>query len=995
MSEFKWRTMSAMMATAAMMAWVAGAQVRPGAPGAAPTPPAPAAPPAVATVGPLRIAQAELDQRAQQALVEYKGRTGSDLPPEIVPIARRQLLESLIRRELLVLEAQRRGLVGSEQEAEAQLQKDAFFQVNGRFDRARYDQVRLQNPGAFATALQNVRRTLAARDLMQRLQKEKGPNEAEVRASARRALTRASIEYLILTNAEFDGSYPEPRESDILAYYQSHAPEYHRPQRASLSVAFVDQPALSDSEAAVPGSAEAWTTRMKARADSMLAAVKSGQTLEEASKSLGGVRPNQVVPGNFPGYWRGDAATEAAVFAARPGTVLTAPVPAQKGWLVVRVDQVQPAHTAPLAEVAREIRARLRAASRQTAEDRELHALYDGMRDSLTSTAFRVRYAVADTGAVAPGLPTAADLDRYYRAHLADYSSFSSREGGVVAKSLDEVRGEVQARWIAERRNELSRDLADQLRETWARRRRDAALEQRLRLREVGPVVAGAPVDTGAAGRVLGDSLSARRGALGPGLARGARGWIAFDVYAAVPGYLPTFEQARPRLVQRRTERRTSEEESAARESFEASPQRYAGGDIIHYTRAFVAPQDPLTVSLTRAEVERFHREHLDRYSAPELVRASHILISPRDNTPAADREARARADSLLERLRAGDSFSEMAKQVTDDPATRDNGGDLGMFGRGTMLPEIERAAFAMRAGDLSPQPVRSAVGYHLIKVTDYAPLVAQPLAQIYVDVSGDAATAKADSMARQRADSLLLVLKDARQGWAAARKLGLRTLSYAHTTGERDEYPAELHPYYQRLERLKAGQVLPMRRELGGLGSAVTWVDSISPPGPPTWEQARGRVLAAYRAGAGQRALDAKRAELDSLAGAGWSFDSVAVAWGGLQRASDVMPGQRIPGIGTGGRVDTLVFGASGDDGLPVGQLSDWIILGSGALRLRSKEVRPPDPNALTARVESDRRVETERALTGYFEDLKKRYPVRILDRRLREVSLPQPPAR
>jgi hypothetical protein len=272
-------------------------------------------------------------------------------------------------------------------------------------------------------------------------------------------------------------------------------------------------------------------------------------------------------------------------------------------------------------------------------------------------------------------------------------------------------------------------------------------------------------------------------------------------------------------------------------------------------------------------------------------------------------------------------------------------------------------------------------------------PSFAQPLVQIYANVAQAAAEERADSSAHARADSLRGALRDAVQGRAVAKRLGLMTLSYSHVTGDRDPYPTELHPYYQRLETLKPGQILPLTREIGGNGYAVTWVDSISPPGPPTWERNRDRALEAYRAEAGFRALQAKQAELDSLMQAGWSFDSVGVAWGGLQHADDIAPGQRIPGIGTFGVVDTLLYGLKGTDGLPPGKLSDWVTLPAGVVRLRTGKVRPPDATTLTTRMESERRVESERALGGYFEELKKRYPVRILDRSLADVALPQPP--
>jgi parvulin-like peptidyl-prolyl isomerase len=996
MSEFRWRTVAAAVAMSAMAAWVAGAQDAPRAPAAAQTPRAPAPPPAVATVGALRIPQAELEQRAQQAVLDYKGRTGSDLPPEIRPLMRRQLLESLIRRDLLILEAQRRGFLASEQEAEAQLRKDPFFQVNGRFDSARYEQARLQNPAALATTLQAVRANLGGRNLLIRMQRERGPSEVVLRARATRALTRASIGYLALRRPEFDVPDVEPRESDVVDHYRAHRADHQRPARASFSAVFVDQPALSDTLATSPSAVAAWNSLMKQRADSILAAVAAGRTLEEAAQALGGPHPNQVVvPGNFPGYWQGGPATDAALFAASPGTVLPQPVPAQKGWLVVRVDENQPAHTLPLQDVAREIRSRLRSERRATQEERELRALYDGLQDSLKATAYLLRYAVADTAGLAPGRPGAAEIDRYYRGHLADYSSFSSRTGGVVAKSLDEVRGDVEARLQSERRLQLSRGVAGQLADTWARGRRDAAVERQLRLRDVGPLVPGLPADSGAVGRLLGDSLAQREGALGPGVARSARGWVAFDIYQEVPGYLPSFEQARQELASRRTARRLQEDEEGARRLFDASPQRFLMGPVIHYTRGFAFIPNVLTIHLTRAEVERYHRDHMDKFSAPELVRASHILISPRDATPEADREAKARADSLLVGLNEGEDFADVAARVTDDPATKENGGDLGQFGRGTMLPELERAAFLMRPGDLSSEPVRSPVGYHLIKAREYVPMVAQPLAQIYADVAETAAREKADSVAMQRADSLLRVLRNAGQARDAVKRLGLPTISYKHSSGERDKYPQDLHLYYQRLETLKPGQLLPLRPKFGGMGYAVTWVDSISAPAPPTWEKARDQALEAYRSEAGLRALEAKRAELDSLMQAGWSFDSVGVVWGGIQHAEDVIPGQRIPGIGIVGVVDTLLFGLTGTDGLSPGALSDWITLPAGIVRLRPSEIRPPDPNALTTRVENERRVETERALVAYFEELKSRYPVRILDRTLRDVALPPPPAR
>jgi parvulin-like peptidyl-prolyl isomerase len=661
----------------------------------------------------------------------------------------------------------------------------------------------------------------------------------------------------------------------------------------------------------------------------------------------------------------------------------------------VRVDEAQPEHVLPLQGAAADARSRLRAELRTALEDRELRALYDGLRDSLKTTAYRVRYALADTATMAIAAPGPADLDRYYRGHLADYSSFDSKSGAVTAKSLDEVRDEVRTRLVSERRFEQSRALAGKVLDGWARGRVDAAVLRRVRVVDGDPVLRGQRVDGTPVGALLGDSLAARMREIGPGLARSPLGWVAFDVYREVSQYAPSFAQCRGELAARRVARLQREEEEGARRLLEASPKRFVGGPVIHYTRAFVSPPPIFDVHLTRADVERYHREHLDQFSAPELVRASDILISPRDSTPEADREARARADSLLVRLRDGEDFAGMASRVTDDPATKGNGGDLGTFGRGAMLPEVERAVFAMRPGDLSAEPVKSSVGYHILKVREYAPMVARPLVQIYPDVAEQLATERADTLARQRADSLLLTLQSAAQGRELVRRLGLESYSYPYRNGDAASYPANLRSYYDRLEGLKPGQVLRMRPKIGNLGYALTWVDSISAPTTTTWEDARPRAIEAYRTDASLRMLAAKRAELDSLLQAGWSFDSIGVLWGGLRQAKDVFPGQPVLGVGTSGGLDTLLFGEHGTDGLAPGALSDWLTLPAGILRLRMKELHAPDAGAVTTRVESERRAETERALVGYFDELKKRFPVRILDPTLRDVALPPPQGR
>ncbi|MBC7288772.1 MAG: tetratricopeptide repeat protein, partial [Armatimonadetes bacterium] len=117
-----------------------------------------------------------------------------------------------------------------------------------------------------------------------------------------------------------------------------------------------------------------------------------------------------------------------------------------------------------------------------------------------------------------------------------------------------------------------------------------------------------------------------------------------------------------------------------------------------------------------------------------EEVRARHILISPdaekarvekqQTNKGAeagtassdADALARKKAEEILARIKKGEDFAALAKQFSDDPSAKTNGGDLGWFGRGQMVKEFEEVAFRLQPGQLS-DIVKSPFGYHIIKV--------------------------------------------------------------------------------------------------------------------------------------------------------------------------------------------------------------------------------------------------------------------------------------
>ena len=87
-------------------------------------------------------------------------------------------------------------------------------------------------------------------------------------------------------------------------------------------------------------------------------------------------------------------------------------------------------------------------------------------------------------------------------------------------------------------------------------------------------------------------------------------------------------------------------------------------------------------------------------------MRASHILV-----------KKLSLADELLNRIKGGEDFGKIAKEYSECPSKK-RGGDLGEFGRGQMVKPFEQAVLSLKVGELSPEPVKTQFGYHLIKRT-------------------------------------------------------------------------------------------------------------------------------------------------------------------------------------------------------------------------------------------------------------------------------------
>lgn len=119
-------------------------------------------------------------------------------------------------------------------------------------------------------------------------------------------------------------------------------------------------------------------------------------------------------------------------------------------------------------------------------------------------------------------------------------------------------------------------------------------------------------------------------------------------------------------------------------------------------------------VQVTDKDVRDYYDRHQREFTPIAQIRASHILV-----------KTEAEAENIIQRLKKGEKFEDLARKESMDRESAKNGGDIGYFARGEIVPEFEKAAASLKIGEISG-PVKTRFGYHIIKVTDkkFGPVV-------------------------------------------------------------------------------------------------------------------------------------------------------------------------------------------------------------------------------------------------------------------------------
>ena len=178
--------------------------------------------------------------------------------------------------------------------------------------------------------------------------------------------------------------------------------------------------------------------------------------------------------------------------------------------------------------------------------------------------------------------------------------------------------------------------------------------------------------------------------------------------------------------------------------------------DALESTRRAMLAQSAMReilkdVKVDDSEAKKFYDENKQSFMQPERVHARHILISG---------DADELAQKIISDLKAGASFDVLAREYSQDPGSKTNGGDLGEFPRGVMVADFEKAAFALeKPGDIS-EPVKSQFGIHIIKLEEKIPESPAPFEQVKDRIMQELREKKTQELLKSRSEELEKIYK-------------------------------------------------------------------------------------------------------------------------------------------------------------------------------------------------------------------------------------------
>ncbi|HEY1808371.1 MAG TPA: peptidyl-prolyl cis-trans isomerase [Acidobacteriaceae bacterium] len=352
------------------------------------------------------------------------------------------------------------------------------------------------------------------------------------------------------------------------------------------------------------------------------------------------------------------------------------------------------------------------------------------------------------------------------------------------------------------------------------------------------------------------------------------------------------------------------------------------------------------------AEIQQYYEQNQQQYKVDAQVKVRHILISVDPNAgPDADAKAKAKAQDILDQLHKdnGKDFAELAKKDSDDPGSKDQGGELGWLKRGATVPEFDATAFGQKAGQISGL-VRTRFGYHIIQTEEKQDAHTRPLDEVKSSIV-DVFTKQKDAQAEQAFAQQLAgdAQKTSLAQAAAAHHLKVVTSDYV-AQGSTLPNLSDSSKLITAAFGAKANSA-PEAVSTGDNSYALFQVADVKPAHTPTFDEYKSHILDDFRDQQVTALLARKTNELADRAHAEHDLARAAKEVGATVKTSDLVGrDQQVPDVGLLSSAAPSLFD------LPIGGISNAINNGTTGVVARVDDKQQPSPQDIATNLDSTR---------------------------------------
>ncbi len=353
-----------------------------------------------------------------------------------------------------------------------------------------------------------------------------------------------------------------------------------------------------------------------------------------------------------------------------------------------------------------------------------------------------------------------------------------------------------------------------------------------------------------------------------------------------------------------------------------------------------------LPAQITPADYQSYYRDHQDQYRIPEQVNIRHILIKtplPGPDGKVDDnglKAAKNKAEDVLNKLKAGGNFAELAKKFSDDPGSGAKGGELGWINRGQTVPEFEKSAFSLKKGETSGL-IQSSYGFHIIQLEDKHDAHLKSLDEVKAEIEPVLHQQKAATAADNLANKLASQAKS-QSLEKAAQANGLEVMT-SNLITRTDTLPG-VGSAPQLMDAIfNAGDKAAPESASVPTGYVVYQVMQVVPPASPTFDEVRARVEGDFKGDRAQQLLTQKGQQMAEKAKSEHDIKKAAKEFGADVKTSELVSiSSQVPEFGRMSDTGAAVFAMN------VGDISGAINTGRGGAVLKLLDKQEPTADEL-----------------------------------------------